>query len=223
MGRNILKLHEFDLLQDLLIAGTETSATTVEWAMTELIRNPDVLRKVQAEIDSLVGTNRLVQKSDLPSLPYLQAVVKEVFRLHPPIPLSLPRETSKEVQISGFNFRTGTRLILNLFAIHRDPGAYKSPDEFLPERFLEDLPEVSATAGFDFYQLGVGRRMCPGAGVGNLMVHATLAHLLQSFDWSRPGNMDPKDLDVDEAFAAILSRKSPLQLTAIPKHSAAFY
>ena len=191
------------------------------------MRNPDAMRRVQAEVESVVGKERLVQESDIPSLPYLQAFVKEIFRMHPPVAMSIPRESTKEVEISGFTFPAGTRLMMNLFAIHRDPSVYESPDEFRPERFLAQ-PEVQATAAFDHYQLepyGVGRRICPGAGLGNVMVHIVLAHMLQNFDWSLPvgDTQDPRDLDITELFVGVLNRKTPLQLLATPKCLASLY
>ena len=195
--------------------------------MTEAMRNPEAMREMQAEVESVVGKERLVQESDIPNLPCLQAFVKEVFRVHPPVAMSIPRESTKEVEISGFKLPAGTRLMMNLFAIHRDPSVYESPDKFRPERFFAQ-PEVSATATFDHFQLepyGAGRRMCPGASLRNVMVHIVLAHMLQNFDWSLPAgdSRDPRDLDISELFVGVLNRKSPLELLATPKCLAMLY
>jgi cytochrome P450 len=221
-------IDTLESVQDLLVAGTETCSTTIEWAMTELMRHPEAMRQVQAEVESVVGKERLVQESDTPNLPRLQAFVKEVFRMHPPVAMSIPRESTREVELSGFTIPAGTRLMVNLFAIHRDPSVYESPDEFRPERFLGQ-PDVLATSAFDHYQLepyGAGRRMCPGTGLGSVMVHTVLAHMLQNFDWSLPAgdaHRDPRDLDVTELFVGVLNRKTPLELVATPKCLATVY
>ncbi|KAH8941119.1 hypothetical protein BDL97_14G021500 [Sphagnum fallax] len=109
------------VIQDLLLAGTDTSALTVEWGLAELLRNPIVMKKLQTELDTVVGKDRIVMETDLPNLPYLQAVTKEVFRLHPTTPLGIPHESMETTTVLGFKFPTKTRLFLNLYAIQRDP------------------------------------------------------------------------------------------------------
>lgn len=100
--------------------GTETTATVTEWAMTELVRHPDILSRALEEMHSVVGLDRLVKESDIPNLLYLQAVVKESYRLHPSAPLSLPRKSKEEVELLGHKLPVNTRLILNIYAIHRN-------------------------------------------------------------------------------------------------------
>lgn len=212
-------------IQDLLIAGSDTIATTVEWAMAELIRHPNVLHKAQEELDSAVGSNRVVEESDVPKLPFLQAIVKEIFRLHPAAPLSIPRVSAEEIEVCGYEIPAGTRLILNVFAIHRDPSVYDNPNDFVPDRFLQH-PEVTATTGNTFYELvpfGVGRRMCPGYALGNMMVHIMLAHILHSFEWSMPPGEDSRHVDMSEVFSATVAMKHPLHLVAKPKSAAYLY
>ena len=201
-------------MQEALSAGTETSATTTVWAMSELILNPHLIKQAQEELDAVVGVGRLVQELDIPKLPYLRAIVKETFRLHPPAPLSVPRESTQPSQVMGHNFPAQTRLIINLFAIHRDPDVYENPDTFNPDRFVKH-PEVDHTAMYDSYQLmpfGAGRRMCPGYHLGDVMVHLMLANLLHSFDWSLPKGENVESFDMSEVMSLVVSRKNPLCL-----------
>lgn len=118
----------------MILAGSESSATTVEWAMAELMANPSIRKQAQEELDRVVGNARLVQEADLPNLPLLAAIVKETFRLHPPVPLSLPRSSNQPCVVAGRQFPVNTRLLLNIFAIHRDPSVYEHPDAFQPSR-----------------------------------------------------------------------------------------
>ncbi|KAG0599533.1 hypothetical protein M758_12G159400 [Ceratodon purpureus] len=207
------------VLLELFNAGTETGSTTVEWAMAELILRPELLKQAQAELDTVVGNDRLMQESDLPNLPFLQAIVKETFRLHPPAPLAPPRESFQPAQAYGYQIPAGTRLMLNLCAIHRDPAVYESPDEFIPQRFV-DRPELNHLSGFDSYELipfGVGRRMCPGYNLGNTLVTLMLGNLLHSYDWSLPHGQSIESFDMTESFGITVCRKEPLYLMAKPR------
>jgi len=131
--------------------GTETSSTTIEWGMQELMLHRDILKRAQAELDLVVGANRVVQESDIPNLPYLQAIVKETFRLHTVGALALPRQSIRASNdVLGYKLPAHTHLILNLYAIHRDPNVYKNPNTFNPDRFLGNQhPNVNPTSGFD--------------------------------------------------------------------------
>lgn len=206
-------------------AGTESSANTVVWAMSELMVNPDIREQAQEELDAVVGSGRLVQESDIPNLPLLRAIIMETFRLHPALPLSLPRCSNRPCVVAGCEFPANTRLILNIFAIHRDPSVYENPDSFQPSRFLEH-PEVDHMSGHSFYQLipfGVGRRMCPAYNLGNAMVTLMVANLVHSFDWSLPQGMSTENLDMGEVFKLVNSRKEPLSLIAKPRSPAYLY
>ena len=212
-------------LQDMIIGATETAAYTIEWAMAELILHPGAMKQVQAELDTVVGANRLVQESDVPNLPYLQAFIKEVFRMHPAVPLSLPRQSTHATEFLGFTLPACTYLILNIFAIHRDPSVYESPEVFNPERFV-GRSQVDQTSAFNSYELmpfSAGRRMCPGSKLGNLLISLVLAHLLHSFDWCLPEGRSPESVDMTEAFGASMPMKTPLSLIARPKSPAFLY
>lgn len=204
--------------QELLNAGTETSATTVEWAMAELITRPHMIKRAQDELDNTILTNRLVSESDLPNLPYLQALLKESFRLHPPIPLLLPHESHQPSEFHGYHFPTGTALIVNSFAIHRDPSVWQNPDAFDPERFLTAHSEVNHLSGNDSFELipfGAGRRMCPAFNLGNTVAGLSLANLLYVFDWALPDGQT--GVDMEEFFGLSVSMKKPLYLVGKPR------
>nr|PNR26390.1 hypothetical protein PHYPA_030965 [Physcomitrium patens] len=214
------------LVVGLLNAGTDASANTVEWAMAELMANPDIRKKAQAELDAVVQ-DRLVQESDIPNLPFLQAIVKENYRMHPSAPLSVRHESHESCVISGCEFPAHTELIVNIFAIHRDPSVYENPDKFDPTRFVRS-PEVDPVAGNDFYQLmpfGAGRRMCPEQQLGNTMVTSMLANLLQCFEWetatsereSGGGEGDAVVVDMVDYYSFMSFRQKPLCLLAKPR------
>lgn len=211
--------------QDMIDGGTDTIVTTVEWAMAELMLHPAVMKQAQDELNTAVSTNRTVQESDIAKLPYLQAIVKEAFRLHPAVALSLPRLSTGASSILGFHLPAQTELILNLFAIHRDPDVYTNPDTFDPQRFL-DHPEVSTTSAYDSYELmpfSAGRRMCPGHNLGNAMVSMLLAHLIHSFEWAMPEGESAESLDMSECFGLAVCRKKALHLVAKPRSPAFLY
>ncbi|XP_014495543.1 3,9-dihydroxypterocarpan 6A-monooxygenase [Vigna radiata var. radiata] len=180
---------------DIFLAGTDTSSTASQWAMAEIMNNPGVLRKVRAEIDAVVGSSRLVTESDLPDLRYLQAVVKEVLRLHPTAPFAL-RQSAEDCTINGYGIKGQTRTLINVYAIMRDPEAWVNPEEFIPERFLEDSDGMKGGAegittmnGGDFRYLpfGSGRRGCPGSSLALTVIQVTVASLIQCFEWKTKG------------------------------------
>ena len=197
--------------------------------MRELMSHHDILKRAQDELDLVVGADRVAQESDIPNLPYLQAIVKETFRLHPVVALALPRQSIRATNDAlGYRLPAGTHLILNLSAVHRDPDMYENPNMFNPDRFLGNHhPGVNPTSGFDSYELipfGAGRRMCPAPILGNLMVTLLLAHLLHSFDWDLPKGCDPSRAEWwEESFGLTVSSKTPLFLVARPRRPAFLY
>lgn len=180
------------LLQDLIIAGTDSSAQTMQWVIAELINHPLVLRKVREEIKLAVDDTRLVKESDIPSLPYLQAVVKETLRLHPagPITTRLCRESCK---VEDYDIPENTPVAINLYTIMRDPSIWDNPDEFIPERFL-DFETNSKGQNFNFIPFGEGRRGCPGSLLATTVIYTVIAVTIQCFDWKADSfkiNMQP--------------------------------
>ncbi|CAK9205347.1 unnamed protein product [Sphagnum jensenii] len=209
------------VIQDMLLAGTDNSSLTVEWGLAELLRNPIVMKKLQNELDTVIGKDRIVVETDLPNLPYLQAVTKEVFRLHPTTPLGIPHESMEATTVLGFKFPNKTRLFLNLYAIQRDPMVWERPLEFDPERFIKN-PEIDVRGKhLQLMPFGTGRRVCPGASLAVLFVQMGLARLTHSFDFTLPQGEDPTKLDMTETFGLSTPRLHPLCVhpkPRLPKH-----
>nr|XP_034905760.1 geraniol 8-hydroxylase-like [Populus alba] len=198
------------LHQDFFIAGTDTTSSTVEWAMTELLLNPDKMVKAKNELQQVEGP---VQESDISKCPYLQAIVKETFRLHPPAPLLLPRKAVSEVEMQGFTVPKNAQILINIWAIGRHPAIWPDPNSFKPERFLECQADVKGR-DFELIPFGAGRRICPGLPLGHKMVHLTLASLIHSFDWKIADDLTPEDIDTSETYGITLHKSEPLR--AIP-------
>ena len=169
----------FPFPQDLFLAGVGTSAEVTLWTLAELINNPDVFNKVREEIKYVVGNTRLVEESDVPSLPYLQAVIKEALRLHPALPVVV-RECREACKIKDFDVPKKTMVAVNLYAIMRDEKIWDYPNDFRPERFL-----VSSKGkdGMEHIPFGAGRRGCPGEKLAFSMIQIVVAAMVQCFDW----------------------------------------
>jgi cytochrome P450 len=204
---------------ELITGGTDTSSVTVEWAMSELLSKPDVLRKVTDELDRVVGRDRLVGEGDIPGLPYLNAVVKETMRLHPAVPLLVPRVSREHTTVAGYDVPAGTRVIVNVWAIGRDPTVWgDDAGEFRPERFLAGSKMSNVDVKGQHLELlpfGAGRRMCPANGFGLRMVQLVLANLVHGYAWRLPGGMAPEELSMEEKLGISVSRLH--QLKAIPE------
>ncbi|KAL4559913.1 hypothetical protein LXL04_032059 [Taraxacum kok-saghyz] len=166
----------------LVLAGTDTSSVTIEWAMSLLLNHPHVLEKARVEIDNHIRHERMVQETDLPNLPYIQFIVNETLRLFPAAPLLLPHEPPEDCTIGGFNVSRGTMVLVNAWAIHRDPKVWDDPLSFKPERF-----EGVGNEGYRFIPFGMGRRQCPGLGLAHRVVELAVASLIQCFEWERVG------------------------------------
>ncbi|KAF8088280.1 hypothetical protein N665_0546s0012 [Sinapis alba] len=208
--------HIEHFLSDLFTAGTDTSSSTVEWAMAELLSNPKTMAKAHAEMDNVVGQNGIVQESDISKLPYLQAVVKETFRLHPPAPLLIPRKAETDVEVLGFMVAKDTQVLVNVWGIGRDPSVWENPTRFEPERFLGKETDVKGR-DYELTPFGGGRRICPGLPLAVKTVNLMLASLLYSFDWKLPNGINPEDLDMDETFGLTLHKTNPLHAIPIKK------
>ncbi|RCV22219.1 hypothetical protein SETIT_4G203500v2, partial [Setaria italica] len=204
---------------DLFGAGSETTATTLQWAMAELMRHPAALRKAQAEVRRVLAGERRVSEDALPELRYLQLVLKETLRLHAAVPLLLPRECQEETRgVLGYDVPGGAMVLVNAWAIGRDAASW-GPDaeEFRPERF-EDGGAMAGVdfrgTDFEFVPFGAGRRICPGIALGLAVMELGLASLLFHFDWELPGGAAPEELDMAEGLGITARRKSDLWLQA---------
>uniref|UniRef100_A0A0D3HV01 Cytochrome P450 n=1 Tax=Oryza barthii TaxID=65489 RepID=A0A0D3HV01_9ORYZ len=194
------------------VAGIDTNAATILWAMSELARKPRVLKKVQAEIRAAVGVNGRVQPDNITKLSYLRKVVKETLRLHPPTPLLLPRETMRHIQISGYDVPAKTHIYVNAWAIGRDPASWPDePEEFNPERFEANEIDFKGEHP-ELMPFGTGRRICPGMAMAMANVEFTLANLLFAFQWSLPEGTTPDNVCMEEEGRLVCHRKTPLVL-----------
>ncbi|XP_027177890.1 cytochrome P450 CYP736A12-like [Coffea eugenioides] len=207
--------HVKAILLDMLAGSMDTSATVVEWIMAELLKNPRVMKKVQQELDEKVGLNRMVEESDLDNLRYLDMVVKEALRLHPVAPLLIPHAAIEDCTVDGFHIPKDSRVIINVWAIGRDPNAWSDPDMFIPERFIGNSIDIR---GHDFQLLpfGSGRRGCPGIQLGLTVVRLLVAQLVHCFTWELPNGMLPSELDMTEEFGLVVTRAK--HLMAVPTY-----
>ncbi|KAK9071909.1 hypothetical protein SSX86_008343 [Deinandra increscens subsp. villosa] len=200
------------LLVDLFLAGTETSSNTVEWAMTELLLNPDMFLRVRKEVSSIVGEDGKIQELKILHLPYLQAVIKETMRLHLSVPLLAPHKTETEVKLGEYIVPKNTQILVNAWAIARDPRYWKNSIRFEPERFLGNELDYKGQH-FEFIPFGSGRRMCPGIPLAQRVVSLMVASFVYHFDWKLPYAREK--MDMNDIFGLTLLRATPLVATPI--------
>ncbi|PPR84487.1 hypothetical protein GOBAR_AA36225 [Gossypium barbadense] len=209
--KNSLSINEVKaLLLDLMVAGTDTVPTAVEWAMTELLRHRDKMTKLVKELDMVVGNQNTVEDSHIPQLVYLDAVIKETLRLHPVAPLLIPHVPSETTVIGGFTVPKGCTVFINVWAIQRDPELWDDPLRFQPERFLEADINYRGN-NFGFFPFGSGRRMCVGVSLAEKMMALLLGSLVHSFEWGLSEGTKPS---LEDKFGIFLKKTE--SLVAIP-------
>ncbi|KAH1082058.1 hypothetical protein J1N35_021819 [Gossypium stocksii] len=202
------------IIMDVMFGGTETVASAIEWALSELMRNPEEMKRVQQELAEVVGLDRRVEESDFDKLTYLRCTLKETLRLHPPIPLLL-HETAEDAVVAGYQIPAKSRVMINAWAIGRDRNSWEDPDSFKPSRFLrEGVPDFKGS-NFEFIPFGSGRRSCPGMQLGLYALDMAVAHLLHCFTWELPDGMKPSELDMSDIFGLTAPRAN--RLYAVPK------
>ncbi|CAO2835315.1 unnamed protein product [Amaranthus hypochondriacus] len=205
------------LLMDFFTAGTDTTSSTLEWAMTELLHNPEKMAKVQSELEQVLGkNNRVVRESDIPNLPYVQAIVKETLRLHPTTVFLLPRKASNDVELHGYVVPKNAQIFVNVWAISRDPNHWVNPDSFSPERFLEREIDWKGQ-DFEYLPFGGGRRICPGDTLAFRMLNLMLGNLLHGFNWKIGDGLRPQDLDMNDKFGITIQKAISLRAIPMPK------
>ncbi|KAJ0482844.1 putative cytochrome P450 [Helianthus annuus] len=197
------------LLFDILTASTDTTSTMVEWVMAEILNNPGVKTKIHEELTEVVGMD-IVEESHLHKLKYLDAVVKETFRVHPPLPLLIQRSPDESCMVGGYTIPKGSIVYINAWAIQHDPKNWTNPLEFKPERFLNGKWDYSGT-NMKFLPFGSGRRICPGVPLGEKMLMYILASFLHSFEWILPKD---EEFELSEEFGFVTKKTKPL--IAIP-------
>ncbi|XP_031263346.1 cytochrome P450 703A2-like [Pistacia vera] len=208
------------LIQDMIAAATDTSAVTNEWAMAEVIKHPRVLRKIQEELDFVVGRDRMVNETDLAHLNYLRCVVRETFRMHPAGPFLIPHESLRATTINGYYIPAKTRVFINTHGLGRNTKIWTNIEEFRPERhWLGDGSRVEISHGADFKILpfSAGKRKCPGAPLGVTLVLMALARLFHCFDWSPPEGLKHEDIDTSEVYGMTMPKAKALMAIARPR------
>ncbi|CAN0872315.1 Cytochrome P450 83B1 [Linum grandiflorum] len=204
--------HIKAILTDIFIAGTDTSAITVIWVMTYLMKHPRAMRKAQEEVRRQVGNKGFVNEEDIHQLSYLKDVVKEVLRLQPAAPLLVPRESTEKCLLGGYEIPAKTMVHVNAWAVGRDPEAWgEDAEEFKPERFTGKCIDMKG-ANFELIPFGAGRRICPGMHMGISTVELSLANLIYAFNWDTPAGMKDQVLDMDVLPGIAMHKKNPLLL-----------
>ena len=194
-----------------MIGSTDTSLHVIEFAMAELLNKPDIMKRAQQELDEVVGKDKIVEESHIPKLPYILAIMKESLRLHPVVPLLIPHRPSETTVVSGFTIPKDSKILINVWAIHRNPDVWENPLEFDPNRFLDQSYDFNGN-DFNYIPFGSGRRMCAGIAMGERVVLYNIATLLHSFDWKLP---QEERVEVEEKFGITLKLKSPLITTPV--------
>nr|AAK38088.1 putative cytochrome P450 [Lolium rigidum] len=205
------------IIVDLFTAGTETTSSTAEFVMSELMRNPKVMKKAQEEVWRMME-NKSPQdhENHMDELPYLRMVIKETMRLHPVVPLLLPRLCRESCHVGGFEITKGTRVIINAWALATSPENWNEPEEFRPERFEDSVVVNDKGTQFKLMPFGGGRRMCPGDGFALATLELMVARLLYYFEWSLPDGMRPDELDMDVKVGTTSRRRNELRVVASP-------
>ncbi|CAI0378871.1 unnamed protein product [Linum tenue] len=199
------------VLVDLFFAGTETTATSLDWIMSELVKNPRVMQKTQSEVRRVFGPQGKVDEARLHELTYLKMVIRESMRLHPPVAVLLPRTGAEDCEIGGYHIPAGSSIMVNAWAIGRNPEYWTDAETFWPERFLESSVDYKG-AHFQLLPFGAGRRICPGMSFALANLELPLARLLYYFDWKLPDGQENECVDMTETFGATVKRKNKLFL-----------
>ncbi|GLT89901.1 hypothetical protein SLE2022_078620 [Rubroshorea leprosula] len=201
---------------EMFAAGTDTTASTLEWAMAELLHNPRVLKKVQAELRSRVSAGKKLEENDIENLPYLKAVIKETLRLHPPLPFLVPHMAMDSCRMLGYHIPKETQVLVNVWAIGRDPKNWEKPTEFMPERFLEPNAVEYKGQHYEFIPFGSGRRMCPAMPLASRVLPLALGSVLYASDWALDDGLRPEDMDMTEGVGFTLRKSVPLKAIPMP-------
>ncbi|XP_020213364.1 cytochrome P450 71A1 [Cajanus cajan] len=200
------------ILMDMIIGGSDTTSTNLEWAIAELLKNPNTMKKAQEEVRRVVGINSRVDENCVNQMNYLKCVVKETMRLHPPVPLLLARETASSVKLREYDIPPKTMVFINAWSIQRDPKLWDNPEEFIPERFENSQVDLKGQ-DFQFIPFGSGRRACPAISFGLTSSEYILANLLYWFNWKIPENgVLMQSIDMSETNGLTVSKKIPLHL-----------
>ncbi|KAK3156656.1 hypothetical protein QOZ80_2AG0110110 [Eleusine coracana subsp. coracana] len=211
--------HLKALLIDIFFGGTDTSYLVLEFVMAELLRNPQVMSKLQDEVRRIVHKGQeMVTEDDLTGMNYLKAVIKETLRLHPPAPLLAPHCSMTDVHINGYTVPANIPIIINAWALGRDATVWEDAEDFKPERFMDTGSDADINFkgnDFQFVPFGSGRRICPGMNFSISTLEIMLANLVYRFNWEVPAAKEKANVDMTEVFWLTVHRKEKLLL--VPK------
>ncbi|CAI8599868.1 unnamed protein product [Vicia faba] len=202
------------IMLNIFVAGTDTSTYTLEWAMAELMHSPEVMSKVQNELEQVVGKGIPVEETDIAKLPYMQAVIKETFRVHPPVPLLLPRKAETDVEIGDYIIPKDAQVLVNAWVIGRDPSKWENPNAFVPERFFNSEIDFKGHH-FELIPFGSGRRICPGLPLAIRMLPLMLGSLVNCFDWRLEDGLNVDDLNKEDEYGITLEKSQPVRIVPI--------
>ncbi|XP_071694398.1 3-beta-hydroxylase-like [Rutidosis leptorrhynchoides] len=208
------------LILEMFVAGTDTAFISLEWAISELIRHPRVMKKIQQEVRKIGQGRPKITEEDLENAqhPYLKAVMKEAMRLHTPVPLLVPRESTQDVKVMGYGIRAGTQVLINAWMISRDHAIWEEPEEFKPERFLNNDIDYKGLH-FEFLLFGAGKRGCPGIEFFAMaLINLAVANLVYKFEFKIPNDGRVEELDMVESTGITIHRKNPLLFGSLLQH-----
>ncbi|KAF3628296.1 putative cytochrome 71A1-like [Capsicum annuum] len=204
------------LIQNLLVGATDTSALTIEWVFQELLRRPNIMEKAYQELDRAIGKERWVEEEDFSQIPYIDAIIKETFRLHPLCTLLPPHYSIDDCNVAGYDIPKGTTVYVNAWSLGRNPKYWDRSEEFMPERFIENDIDMKGQ-NFTLLPFGSGRRRCPGYSLGIKVVQTTLANLLHGFNWKLAGDMKPEDISMEETYGLTTHPNKPISMIMEPR------
>ncbi|KAK4429088.1 cytochrome [Sesamum alatum] len=207
--------------QTMMLGGSDTTTVTLTWALCLLLNNQHTLKRAQEELDKHIGKERLVNESDFENLVYIQAIIKETLRLQPATLLLPPRESMEDCIVASYHIPAGTRLMVNLWKLHRDPRIWTNPLEFRPERFLLEHKEIDVRGKhFELLPFGGGRRICPGISFGLRVTGLALANFLHGFEIEK---FSDEAVDMTGSFGTTNVKVTPLEVLLKPRLSSNLY
>ena len=203
----------FFIYQTFYVAGTDTISSMLEWAMAELLKNEKIMSKAKQELEQIIGKGKTLDESDIAKLPYLQAIIKETFRFHPPVPFLIPRKANANVEICGYTIPKDAHVWVNVWAIGRNSSVWENANLFSPERFLRSKIDVKGR-NFELTPFGAGRRICPGLTLAMRMLHLMLGSLINCFNWKLEDGIKIEDMDMEDKFGITLAKAQPVRVIA---------
>jgi len=208
--------HIIMTMSEMFLAGMETTASTLCWALLYLIHNPEVQQRLHQELDQVIGSDRLPELEDKNNLPYLEATITESLRLSSIGALSIPHKTTVDTTLQGYSIPKSTIVLTNLWSLHHDPEIWDDPDAFRPERFLDDEGNFVPPKADRFLPFSAGRRVCLGKSLARIELFLVLARLLHSFKLENPPGCDLPNL---EPVAGLAWMPRPFNVCALKRHA----